>query len=370
MMFRRSLLTASALSICSGAFAQSPPASVKDDPALDAAAAAQQIEALARGREQWKNQFLEGMREQLLHTVQNSGASGNFVIDCYRKVQFEGRSGGGNDFSKWKKDNPDIGSNRDVEKAARFHLWYLAITAKRAMSKDAGPVQQDLKDYLDMMTKEQELLVDRVREPDKIKLKVFDPKEQKFSGEIIGNIQGFQDPAAVQREQRLANLQSFVQNLLNDSVDQGWVGRALNVNACLGGIPDWTMTPGDFSAILEQDVRSYLRENKDPRLPATWDYEIAYLGSAAKLKKDSKFLTEFNQLTLPRLLWKKAQDMEKIGMPNRALNLEISLVQQYPKHPDFVQWAGVVEAALKKQTGAAAGAAKKESPTPQPSSVQ
>jgi hypothetical protein len=345
MTFFRSLLILSALAFPCGAFAQTSPAPAQDDPALDTKAVTQQLQALMQSRTRQKNQFLENVRQQVAHVAQNSGAAGNFAIECYRKVQFDGR-GGGNDYTKWRKENPDIGSSREVEVAANLHLRYLALTLQRAQLDSAGPLQQDLWSYLDAMTKAQGTLADLYREPKKVKMKIFDPKQLKVTGEIVGSIDNYLDPGA-EREQQRANIRSFAQNLLNDGVDHGWPGSALNVGGYLSGISNWEMAPGNFSGIIEQDVRAYLREKKDPRIVSTWDFEIAYLGNDAKLKKDEKALKEFNELMLPRMLWNKAKDMELVGMPNRALELKLNLLKQYASHPDFEQWADEVQGQLK-----------------------
>jgi hypothetical protein len=322
----RFVLLCSALSLPFGSFAQSPPPALKDDPALDAKAITQQIESLAQARAQRKNQFLADVREKVLHASQSPGAAGNFVIDCYRQVDFAGRSGGGNEFSKWKKDHPDVGSSQDVELACNLHLRYLAITLKRAMVDSAEPVLPDVWAYLDALMKSQDAL------------------------ERIGTT-----PSGGPRP----NAQGFAQIMLGTGVDQGWPAQSLGVGKYLSGISDWSLMPADFSQILEKDIRVCLRKNSDPRLISTWDYEIAYQGDGAK-RHGEKAAANFNEVTMPRLLWKKAEDMEKIGMPNRALNLKISIVKQHPEHPDFEQWVDGIETALKGGQSVAPGDAPDE----------
>jgi hypothetical protein len=307
----RSLLILPALAFPCGAFAQAAPGPAQDDPALDTKTVTQQLQALVQNRSQRKNQFLDNARQQVLHAIQSPGAAGNFVIDCYRKVQFEGRSGGANEFSKWKKDNSDVGSSQEVEMASNLHLRYLAITLKRATVDSAGPVLPDVWSYLDVLMKSQDMLG------------------------RIGT--GGNAP-------RL-NARGFSQVLLGTGVDQGWPAKALGVGQYLGSIPDWSLSPSDFPEILEKDIRTYLREKSDPRLLSTWDYEISYREAIAKSQGQAAF-AKFNEEAEPRLLWKKAQDMEAIGMPNRALNLKISIVKQHPEHPDFEQWAAELQKSL------------------------
>jgi hypothetical protein len=324
----RFVLLCSALSLPLGSFAQSSSPAVTDDPALDAKAMTQQIEALAQARAQRKNQFLAEVREKVVHASQSPGAAGNFVIDCYRQVDFAGRSGGGNEFSKWKKDHPDVGSSQDVELACNLHLRYLAITLKRAMADSAEPVLPEVWGYLDALMKSQDALA------------------------RIGT-SGVGGPGP------RPNAQGFAQTMLGTGVDQGWPARALGVGKYLSGISDWSLMPADFTQILEKDIRVSLRKKSDPRLISTWDYEIAYLGDGAK-RQGEKAVANFNEVTMPRLLWKKAEDMEKIGMPNRALNLKINIVKQHPEHPDFEQWVDGIETTLKGGQSTAPGDAPDE----------
>jgi hypothetical protein len=316
MRFFRSLLILPALAFPCGVFAQATPTPAQDDPALDTKTVTQQLQALVQNRSQRKNQFLDNARQQVLRATQNPGAAGNFVIDCYRKVQFEGHSGGGNEFSKWKKDNSDVGSSQEVELASSLHLRYLAITLKRATVDSAGPVLADVWAYLDTLAKSQDLI------------------------NRIGYGNGGFRP----------NAHGFAQTLLNTSVDQGWPAQSLGVGPYLGAIPDWSLSPRDFSEILEKDIRTHLRGKSDPRLLSTWDYEIGYREAAAKAQ-GSAALTQFNEEMAPRLLWKKAQDMANLGMPNRALNLELTIVKQHPEHPDFEQWTAELEKTLRSPGG-------------------
>ena len=320
MTFLRSLLVLPVLAFPCGAYAQAAATPAQDDPTLDTKMVAQQLQALVQNRSQRKNQFLDNARQQVLRATQNPGAAGNFVIDCYRKVQFEGRSGGGNEFAKWKKDNSDVGSSQEVELASNLHLRYLAVTLKRATVDSAGPVLPDVWAYLDALMKSQDMVA------------------------RIGT-----GPAGPR-----LNAHGFAQVLLSAGVDQGWPAQALGVGQYLSSIPDWSQSPSDLPEILEKDIRAYLREKSDPHLLSTWDYEISYREAVAKSQGQAA-VAKFTEETAPRLLWKKAQDMEGLGMPNRALNLKISIVKQHPEHPDFEQWAAELQKSLHSPSAQPAG---------------
>jgi hypothetical protein len=315
---------------------------VADDAPPDAAALDVQMASLAKIREQKKTQYFLQTRDEIERAVSSSGAAGNYVLDCMRRVRFEGHKGGNVEFSDWKKKNIGLYSDHDFERAANLHLRYLALTLKRATLESVKPVMQEVWEYLDLLSKSQDLIVGNLRNPEQVKISVYDEKSHEVSGEIVGQINDI----------RLANAQNtrgFVEELLNGSVTGGLAAQALKLNQLLQGIPDWEMVPGNFSGILERDIRTELRKEKDPRLVATWDYEIAYLGGLAKLKKDEQVEKEFETETYPRLRWKQAKDVELIGMPNRALTMRIAVAKQFPQHPDFDQWTAEISTELQKR---------------------
>lgn len=322
-------------------------AQVQDDVVLDADVLRGQIEALAQSRKARKLAYLKKVRETVSNAVRLPGAAGNFVIDCMKTVQYEGKDGGNAEFAEWKKQNRNLFSNRDFEQAADLHLRYLAITLKRALTDSPEAVQQDVWDYLAALDQAKELVAGIVRDRQKLKFNIYDPKEQKITGEIVGDIQNMQLASAT-------NTRGYVQDLLNGGVNAGLAAQSLKLTGHLDGISNWEWVPGNFSGILDQDIRSFLREKKDPRLISTWDYEIAFLGGIIALKKDEREQEKFQRIDQPRLLWKKAADIELLGYPNRALAVRLDLVKRYPEHPDFEGWTSKVEAQLKALEKAAA----------------
>lgn len=332
------------------AFAQSKAQSkITDDAAPDAATLDVQMAGLAKMREQKKTQYFLQMRDEIGNAISSPGAAGNYVLDCMRKVRFEGHQGANVEFSDWKKKNIGLYSDHDFEQAASLHLRYLALTLKRATLDSAEPVMQEAWDYLGLLNKSQELIVGHLRDPAQVKIQVYDEKKHEVTGEMVAQIEDV-------RLANAANTRAYIEEMLNGGVNGGLAAQALKLDKILQGIPEWEMAPGNFSGIMEQDIRSVLRKKKDPRLVATWDDEIAYLGALTKLKKDEQAETSFEKETYPRLRWKQAKDVELIGMPNRALTMRIDLAKQFPQHPDFDQWTSEITSDLEKRKAAALAA--------------
>jgi len=133
-----------ALCVVTASFAQSTPKVPADD-ATPSAAALNQIQALANAREKSRTAYFSAARDAIEGVVQHPGASGNYVIECIRKVRFAEDAA---EFAKWKKKNADLSSSQPFERAANLHLRYLALTLKRATLDSAGPVQPEVWDYL------------------------------------------------------------------------------------------------------------------------------------------------------------------------------------------------------------------------------
>ncbi|HEY8899289.1 MAG TPA: hypothetical protein VIM61_02680 [Chthoniobacterales bacterium] len=338
-------------------------AQLQDEAPPDAEALRGQIEALAQARKQRKFAYFQKAMGEVSAVIRNPGMAGNYIIDCMRNVQYEGKNGGNADFADWKKKNRNLLSDHDFEEAAKLHLRYLAITLKRAMSDSAESVQQDLWDYLGALGQEKSLLADVVKDRQKLKFSIFDPKEQKITGEMIGDMQNMQLASAT-------NVRGYVQDLLNGGVNSGLAAQSLKLNGHLEGIPNWEWSAGNVSGILDQDIRTFLREKKDQRLISTWDYEISFRGEVVALKKDEEEKEKYWRMDVPRLLRKKADDVELLGFPNRALSMRLDLVKKYPEHPDFETWAGKVEEQVKAMEKSAPEASPAPASSDKPGAVE
>ncbi|HEY8903953.1 MAG TPA: hypothetical protein VIM48_09600 [Chthoniobacterales bacterium] len=306
-----------------------------DAPPVDVHAALQQLNNLQTSRDNSKKAYLQQILAKIEQPLSGSGSSSGFVIDCIRKVQFEGRPGGLNEFTKWRKDNNDLASDHSFKVACDLHLQYLALTLKRAISGSSELVENDVWMYLQALDKAQDVL-SKVRRD-------------------TGNTQPSRSNSAPK------NYQGYTDEMINSSVASGLVAQAYNFAGQIDDLDGWAMAPGDFSAIIEGDLRAPLRKKKDPRLLNTWDLEIEYLGSIAK-QGDKSGEETFEKVTYPRLLWRKAQDTQLIGMPNRALSMMMSLVEKYPSHPDFNSWTSTIRDILLKAASGANSPAPAQAP--------
>jgi|GEM_PF-1489661 hypothetical protein len=318
---------------------------MRDDPPPDLKKLTEQVEQLAETREKQRIAYLESVRQQVLNALQGSGNAGNYMIECMREIRFGGRKGGNTEYNDWKKENRDLFTNSQFEKAATLHLKYLLLTLERGTKESSEPMMKKVWAHLAELDDAKDLLgvIDRPKRETKIR--VVD-ENQDVVNEIVGDITSLQQPN-VHGRSGPGEIRQYVEQMLNSPVDNGFPGQALKLSGRLGPFENWAMSPGDFSAIIEQNIRPILRESRDAKtLLWSWDYEIAYLRAITQKRKNEREITEFETVTLPRMLWKQARDAALVGMPNKALAMQIDIARRFPGHNDFEAWTDAIESSL------------------------
>lgn len=330
------------------AFSQATTPVVKDDPPPKLDVVEEQVKSLAEVREAGRIRFLKDVYAKIISVLNQSGAAGDFVIDCMRTVRFRGQENGNVDFAEWKKANRNLYSDRNFQKAAELHLQYLALTLERATLDSSEPLQKKLWAHLGRLVNAVDLHRNIDKPDQRVKFRVVN-EQREVTGEIVGDMNSMGE-AQVQNGASPAEIRRYVDDMLTGNVDSGLVAQAMELRGHFKDPENWSMVPGDVGAILEENIRPFLREKKDPSLAWTWDYEIRYRMEVLKKKNNDKETEEFRKVELPRLLWKQAQDWKVIGAPNKALAQELKIAQDYPTHRDFERWMNEIErdvAALK-----------------------
>lgn len=305
----------------------------EDSPAPDLTSLTAQVESLTAQQSDQKKAFFRKVYSQLSATLNQSGAAGNYVLERFKDERFNERNGGNAAATKWKRDNAKLFSDRTIEQAAKLHMDYLLLTIKRACEDSAKPIQKDVMSYLNELYQSADLIAGSTRDPVEVKFNVYDEKEGKVVGQMVGQLDG-----SGQQDRMREDPRQYVMQLLNDPVTDGTIAKSLGVQGQFGDLDGWEKSAANFSGILEGDVRPVLRKDKDPSLLGTWDYEINFRKLMAGKNPNQRSEVEFESIDMPRLLWRKAKDTELIGMPNRALQMRIDIAKAYPAHPDFDGW--------------------------------
>lgn len=267
--------------------------------------------------EQKQKHTKAGTKNAILAQLQTSAASGaaaaSYYAQAVEEVQFQGQKGKAEAYADWKKKNADLLRGKPMQTALVLYLRYAALAMQR---KD--------------MEKPETLV----------------PASLQYLNDLIAADGVFEEGAP-----------DDARSLLNKPLDSSVIAQWLRLADWLPGDQDFCRTPGDVTGILDKNIRPYLRKAKDPRLIETWDLQIKVEADRATKTRSEHKAEQFNNVTCPKLLFQKAQDMIAIGQPNRAVLEIVTLVRTHPEHPDFPKWVETIRGMVKPPAPA---------PTPSP----
>ena len=269
----------------------------EDSPPLDPKVILQELQDI-----QVKQKNATSSRQkQNLDTVLRASASKEAAIafyeDAQMATQFQGANRENSQFRDWKKKQEEQLKNPDFRESVRLHLFYLALSLKKAADAKPGELIPQVADYL----------------------KVLDAS----------------DDALYVRD-----------SLLKNSVSDGVFAKWLGLGPDLGKAGDWEMNPGKSEAIASKYLLPEWRKMKNPALLSYWDARIAkesVNANSAKLDFQEK---NFATVRKPDLLWRRAKELLVLDQPNRAAQEMFGLIKNYPNHPNVGEWIGELEKLL------------------------
>ena len=279
--------------------------------------------------EQKQKQGKMAERNSLVTLIQNAAASGSAAANLYtqavEEVQFKGKKDKAMEFNAWKKSHADLLRSKEMQTALLLHLKYLLLSLQR---KDLEKPETQL------------------------------PALMSYVNELVSCDDLFAKQYPQNNETR---------DLLNKPITGSVFAQWLPLGEWLPDQKSWEQKPGDVPGILEKNIRSVMRDKKDPQLIQTWDLEMKIEAARITTGRSDHQADQFNTVTRPRLQFKQAQDMAVIGMPNRALTETIALVRANPLHPDFGIWVAKIRESVKPAAQASAQPASDQtSPPPAP----
>lgn len=266
---------------------------------------AKEIEALEQKQKQGKISERAALMSQLQAASASGTAAANFYSQAVEEVQFKGKKDKVEAFLEWKKSHADMLRTKEMQTALLLHLRYLLLSLQRKDLEKPETQMPALTAYLTDLIAADDLFADQNPRPD----------EQK----------------------------GLLEKPLSQSVFSQW----MRLGEWLPEEKAWESKPGDVAGILEKNVRSVLRQNKDPQLIQTWDLQMKVEADRITAGRSEHLADQFNSVTRPKLLFKRAQDMILVGQPNRGLTEMVTLVRSYPAHPDFASWLGKIRESIK-----------------------
>lgn len=231
----------------------------------------------------------------------NSAATANgrameFFEQATRATVFAGQNLQQTQYQEWKKKEADKLKSQDMQEAARLHLFYLSLTLQFASKT---PVNQ---------------LV---------------PALTQYTEQVFNTHADF-------------SKQDLMKRSLNDSIFVRWYG----LSHYLSGLKDWEMTPGNADAMWDKLILPELRKSKDRRVIQYWDQRIERETKNLGDTKREFTLEQFTQVQKPTLLWRRAEDLNTVGLRNHAINEMLALIKNHPAHPENAAWITKLTALL------------------------
>ena len=236
-------------------------------------------------------QIIGKAKKDVMVSINNALAD---PVKAYEQAVVAVELQGGNEgarVAEWRKQKGELLRNRDFANALRLQLSYIALTWQRSMGAKNKEMLASLYDYTNQITAAQETLA---------------PFEKQLGG----------------------------------SLGRSVFTPYFQIGPYISGLPDWSDQPFDVDSIYTKAILPVLRETKDPRALDYWDAKLRL--EAARFTKDSSalVLNKFNTVRRPTLQWNRAEELTKIGEPNRAMIDMLALIRAHPDHPDFDKWAG------------------------------
>ncbi|MEI6561373.1 MAG: hypothetical protein WCO68_04720 [Verrucomicrobiota bacterium] len=268
---------------------------------------------------------------RVLQDFRAAAASNAAAIAFYEQAvgatQYAGKAQA--EFQDWKKREADNLKSDAMQNAARLHLSYLLLTIQRAGGMTTKQLEPALLAHIAALTAAGAGDAAILARRDKAK----DLKEAGYKP-----IKGVKPP---EKEPLF-----WEQPLINSGVDGGIFVQWYGITKIFSDIKEWESSPGNVDGMYQKTLLPYFRQNKDPRVIAYWDDKIQQEAQKASSSVLAFKIEQFNKVTRPQLYWKRAQDILTINQRNRAMGEMISLIRNYPDHPDLNNWISTLEGML------------------------
>jgi len=259
--------------------------------------------------------------QELIATSRDTNAAITYYEEAIRATKFEGESRESIQFQEWKKGETDRMKSKPFRDALCLHLFYLGLTMERSAGIEVKDLLADLISY----TQQVMLLEDTPAAPSFVPAGRPGGKKQGESG---------------------SETDEWLKQSLPSSVFVKWLLLSDYVSA----VENWELAPGNVDGIYSKTILPEFRRTKNPQLTQYWDMRIARESSIAASTGKNFDTDKFNQITMPDLLWSRAQELLVLDQKNRAIMDMVKNIKSYPTHPNVPQWISQVQQILQPPT--------------------
>ena len=214
-----------------------------------------------------------------------------FYMACAKQVEFDQQGKSSTDFREWRERQEAKIKTPSRMIAMRLQLQYLVLTLRMSEGETAA-----------------QLL----------------PEVETFLGSIVANAQSLEgDLGLLQRESVLTTPFAKVYEL-DQSVK----------------MTEWSYMPANIGQAYDKFILPVLRKDHPELVAASWDRRIQMETQLAQTvrKDDPVGLEKFANEALPRLQFRRAEDMLKIGQQQEASLAMLKLLTDHSEHPDASTW--------------------------------
>ena len=214
-----------------------------------------------------------------------------FYLACAKQIEFDQQGKSSTEFRDWK-ERQEANLKRPSRMAVmRLQLQYLVLTLRVAEGEPP--------------------------------LKVL-PEVETFLASIVSNVENLEgDLGTLQKE-----------NVLNTPF-----AKAYELDQSIK-MENWAYLAGHIGQVYEKFVLPTLRESHPELVAAAWDRRIHLETQLIKVtkKEDAVALEKFGNENLPRLQWRRAEDIFKVGQQQEASLAMLKLLSDHSEHPDASDW--------------------------------
>jgi hypothetical protein len=258
------------------------------------------IEQLVTTRQQMRTSNFSDAVQRIRELSQSRTDAVNYYERATRELQFTGQSDSMSDqYRDWIDENRDKHRDNEFREALIFHLRYLTLALEYlgTPATERGRMVEPLVRYVrDLGPVLDELLAG--------------PGGREF---------------------------------LRDNLDSSVFVRQMQLQNELDQLQSWENRPSNLSGIEEKTILPLLREHAPERVMSFWEFKLNRERAAASEAQLAVDAADFKNLRLPTLLWQRAEDMRDLGNVAGAYSEMLRIMDNYPNHPSFLNWARTLE---------------------------
>ena len=292
-----------------------PPAwlTAQDLPApQNKAALLQELDKIASG----SDALTQKRRSEAISRLQTASSSGSAAVELYVSALDNTKYRDNHqDFIEWRLKKQNELHHPSFQNAAQLQLRYLLLALQRSDQKTAFVQVPELMSYLNSLT-----TLHFLEEPY--------TAQQQTKGAKAGPTP---PPPA---DKVIPEAASLIKQPLPNCAVVDW----FQISDLLPPGKDFHPSAGDFSGIIEKNVKTPLRATNDTRLPGVWDFQITTESAVANASDSQQKQETFKTQRLPELIFGKLKDTQAIGQPNRAITEMMTLIRTYPSNPSVDDW--------------------------------